>query len=153
MYSSYHNGCKLCILGLCDGKKETKCSPSWLEILAKHFYYYTITKFGWISMETTGHMIIIFILKTDLLIWSTSHFRPSNIKSNRYGLTHQIHDMHAHLYAWTHCRRRFRCVTMDFLGVRSLVDHDFQSLESVPFSRYLCLCNVVCICIMFRIII
>ena len=43
------------------------------------------------------------------------------------------------------CRRLFRCVAMDFLGVTSLVEHDFESFYSVLLSRYFRLCNVLCI--------
>ena len=37
---------------------------------------------------------------------------------------------------------------MDFLDIKSLVEHDFvvRSLESVPFSRYFRVCNVLRIC-------
>ena len=40
-------------------------------------------------------------------------------------------------------KRQFLLVTVGDLDVKSLVEHNG---ESVPFSRYLCLCNVLRIC-------
>ena len=48
------------------------------------------------------------------------------------------------------CRRRYHYVTMDCVGVKSLVEHylKVRSLESILFSRYFCLCAVLRVCIM-----
>ena len=43
-------------------------------------------------------------------------------------------------------RRQFHCVTMDILDVKSLVQREVRSVESVLFSRYFHFCNVLHVC-------
>ena len=43
------------------------------------------------------------------------------------------------------CKRQFIVVTVGDVDVKHTMVK-VRSLESAPFSRYLCLCNVLCIC-------